>query len=347
MSEVIKQATLSSKKISIKPPESTINKDHQLNDNRFAFLDILRFVASFIVAFSHLSTTYIAEKFPFFLEGTSGVLIFFLISGYIIPHAILRSRNIKNFLIKRCIRIFPLLIITAIYGLLRFSDGTIKIENILSIISGLLLPIADFIYAPYVARAVDWSLRLEFIFYILIAVIYFKNKFNFKTIIFCIILISISYISNYFYTTKYFNHRFILINFILLGSMLYLLEKENFGNYKNILFTIFAILFSINIFEICTINKFNFVRGAIFSSIFFLIFYTIHQTKFRIKLNKFFTFLGDISYPSYLLHQMIYKDLYALSNSHIATSIIFIAICFLVNVSIEKPIINWLKKYSN
>lgn len=347
MSEIIHQAIIASNKFSTTPPESSINKDSQSRDNRFAFLDILRFVASFIVVFSHLTTSTIAEKFPFFLEGTSGVLIFFLISGYIIPHAILRSRNLKNFLIKRCIRIFPLLIITAIYGLIRFNDGSIKMENILSIISGLLLPIADFIDAPYVANSVDWSLRLEFIFYILIAIIYFKNKFNFKTVIFGITLLSILYIYNYIDTTKYYDYRFILINFILLGSLLYLIEKENFGNFKNILFTLFAFIFSICIFEICTNNKFNFAIGAIFSSIFFIIFYAIHQTKFRIKSSKFITILGDISYPSYLLHQMIYRDLYNLSNSHIATSIIFILICFLINIYLEKPIINWLKKYSN
>ena len=140
---------------------------------------------------------------------------------------------------------------------------------------------------------------------------------------------------------------FILLNFILLGSLLYLIEKENFGNFKNILFTLFAFIFSICVFDLLTINKFNFAIGAIFSSIFFIIFYAIHQTKIRIKSNKFITILGDISYPSYLLHQMIYRDLYNLSNSHIATSIIFILICFLVYIFIEKPIINWLKKYSN
>ena len=347
MNEIIQQATITSKKFLITPPESSISKDSQSRDNRFAFLDILRFVASFIVVFSHLATPNISEKFPFFLEGMSGVLIFFLISGYIIPHAILRSHNIKNFLIKRCIRIFPLLIITAIYGLIRFSDGTIKMENILSIISGLLLPIADFIRAPYVANEVDWTLRLEFIFYILIAIIYFKNKFNFKSINFFIIFISILYILNCIDGAKYFDHRFILLNFILLGSLLYLIEKENFGNFKNILFTLFAFIFSICVFDLLTINKFNFAIVAIFSSIFFIIFYAIHQTKFRIKSNKFITILGDISYPSYLLHQMIYRDLYNLSNSHIATSIIFILICFLVYIFIEKPIINWLKKYSN
>jgi peptidoglycan/LPS O-acetylase OafA/YrhL len=87
--------------------------------------------------------------------------------------------------------------------------------------------------------------------------------------------------------------------------------------------------------------------GSIFASMIFMILYIIHQTKFKIKSNKFIIFLGDISYPSYLLHSIIYLDLYTLTNSHIASSIIFVAICFGANLLIEKPIINGLKKYSN
>ncbi len=316
-------------------------------NNRFAFLDILRFCGAFIVAFSHIAKPDIMENFPIFIGGGSGVIIFFLISGYIMPHVILRSRNIKNFLVKRCIRLFPLLILTAIYGLMRYSESEIKIENIKLLILGLMLPIADFIKVPLILRGVDWSLRLEFIFYILIAIIYFKNTFNFRTIIFCMILLSNVTIINHLHNGKYFDNRFVLINFILLGSLLYLIEKENFTNFKNNFITFLAFIFSISIFPLFKILNFNFLLGLIFASIFFVFFYIIDHTKFKIKSNKFITFLGNISYPIYLLHPMIYMDLYKLLNSYILTSIIFIAICFVVNILIEKPIINWLKKYSN
>ena len=341
MSETKNSHTIPHKTFLIKSPRNCSNSNQ---DDRFAFLDILRFCGAFIVAFAHIAKPDIIKNFPIFYGGASGVIIFFLISGYIMPHAILKSRNIKNFLINRCIRIYPLLIITATYGLLICGDHEIIIENIILLILGLMLPINDFIGAPYIARGVDWSLRIEFIFYILIAIIYFKKTFNLKNIIFCMLLFSAFGIINYFNNHKYFDWRFILINFILVGSLLYLIEKENFSNLKNNFLTLFALIFCIYIFEIFKVGDFNSLPMSIFASIFFMIFYFIHQTKFRIKSNKFITFLGDISYPSYLLHLMIYKDLYDLSNSYIATSIIFIAICFAVNFFIEKPIINWLKK---
>jgi peptidoglycan/LPS O-acetylase OafA/YrhL len=162
------------------------------------------------------------------------------------------------------------------------------------------------------------------------------------------ILLSNVTIINYLHNEKYFDYRFVLINFIFLGSLLYLIEKENFTNFKNNFITFLAFIFSISISPLFKIFDFNFLFGSIFASIFFMIFYIIDNTKFKIKSNKFITFLGDISYPIYLLHLMIYQDLYNIFlNSYVATSIIFIAICFAVNIFIEKPIINWLKKYSN
>ena len=116
---------------SMNPPAKSLHPT--IINNRFAFLDILRFCGALIVAFAHIANSYIVENFPIFIGGGSGVIIFFLISGYIMPHAILRSRNIKNFLVKRCIRLFPLLILTAIYGLIRYSESEIKIENIITL----------------------------------------------------------------------------------------------------------------------------------------------------------------------------------------------------------------------
>gem|GEM_PF-6801246 len=340
-----KKKLLVHKDFIITNPKASINNNEHFNNERFAFLDILRFCAAFIVAFAHLAKPEVIKNFPIFIGGGSGVIIFFFISGYIMPQAISRSKNIKKFLIKRCLRLFPLLIFTAIFCLIKYNKGEIKIENIASLILGLMLPIADFIKTPYIARGVDWSLRLEFIFYILIAILYFKNTFNFKTIIFFLALLSNFTIINYLYNGKYFDYRFILINFILLGSLLYLIEKENFVNFKNNFVTFLAFIFSISISSLFKIFDFNFLLGSIFASTIFMILYIIHQTKFRIKSNKFIIFLGDISYPSYLLHSIIYLDLYTLTNSYIASSIIFVAICFGANLLIEKPIINRLKKY--
>ena len=69
------------------------------------------------------------ENFAIFYHGYAGVIIFFLKSGYIIPTAISRCNNIKDFLIKRFIRIYPLFILVALYAMFRYDK--FKIEMLL------------------------------------------------------------------------------------------------------------------------------------------------------------------------------------------------------------------------
>ena len=270
--------------------------------------------------------------------GVAGVIIFFLISGYIIPSAIARCHDIKDFLIKRCIRIYPLLIAVAIYDWIRY--GGFKDKMILA----LILPIADFFEGIYLVKGVDWTLRIEFFYYVLIALIYFTNKFNLKTTLFCIAATSTLVIITYICDEKYFNYRLINLNFIFLGSLLYLIEKENFSNFGNNSWTLVTFITSIIISKICKVHPIYAFPAMLFGTAIFLFFYFLHQTKFRVKSNSFTTFLGDVSYPSYLLHLLIYEDLYRLSNSHIATPIIFVIICYGSHLFIEKPSIKKLKK---
>lgn len=328
-----------------------LEADSSKDLNRLAFLDILRFIAAFIVVFAHMYDSNILHQgfqmfdlkkhFPIFYSGVAGVIIFFLISGYIMPSAISRCSNIKDFLIKRCIRIYPLLIAVMLYGLIRYGGFKEKM------IWGLMLPVADFIGGVYVVKGVDWTLRIEFFYYILIALIYFKNKFNLKATIFCVVITSSLVIATYFYNENYFNYRLIYLNFIFLGSLFYLLEKENFSNFKNNAYTAIAMVLSIFIFEIFRVDDIYLLPGMLFGMAIFLFLYFIHQTKFRINSSKFVTFLGNLSYTSYLLHLMIYEDLYKLTNSHIATSILFVIICYGAYFFIERPSMAWLRNKFN
>ena len=333
-----------------KNPLKTIEQQKILESKaRLAFLDILRFIAAFIVIIAHLYDSNVAHQgfkifdlkkdFLIFYNGVAGVIIFFLISGYIIPSAITRCNNIKDFLIKRVIRIYPLLIIVMIYGLIRYGGFKEKM------IFGLILPIADFMGGTYLMRGnVDWTMRVEFFYYILIALIYFKNKFNFKTILFCIVATSALIIITYIFHEINIHIKLLYLNFIFLGTLLYLIEKEKFSNFGNNIWTLFAFISSISIFEIFGVYDNYPLPRVLFATAIFLFFYFLHQTKFRVKSNSFVTFLGDLSYPSYLLHLMIYKDLYRLSNSHIVTPIIFVIICYATHLLIEKPSMKKLKK---
>lgn len=116
------------------------------NTERFMFVHLLRGVAALLVVWSHLSGFWLLENgrssalqdlwyqavarpFHVFQNGGHlGVVLFFLISGYIITHTSLRESR-REFAIKRTLRIFPPLVvatgIAALMLLVASATGTI------------------------------------------------------------------------------------------------------------------------------------------------------------------------------------------------------------------------------
>lgn len=103
---------------------------------------------------------------PWVQSGGVGVVVFFLVSGYIITH-VLRVEPTGEFLIRRAFRIYPL------------YAAAVLIEHSLYLASGsavdtstLLLQLSlfgDFFGTPYALSSVEWTLRVEIIFYLVMA----------------------------------------------------------------------------------------------------------------------------------------------------------------------------------
>ena len=88
---------------------------------RFQALEGLRGVLAWAVVFSHLANFSDIYKRGFGalvnILGTSSVLIFVIISGFVITHAILeRPEPYRSYLTRRFMRIFPLFAITSVLG---------------------------------------------------------------------------------------------------------------------------------------------------------------------------------------------------------------------------------------
>lgn len=158
----------------------------QLNHNLHHTLDLIRGVAVLLVFFSHLDNFKIFVIWPLSYQpiGTSigglGVDLFFLLSGYLIwasakqtldqPHGLLR------YAINRVTRIYPLylfciftLVITAEYFI-----GLKKPDISFEVIARHLLFLQSF--EPNVSGKLNgpfWSLTHEFLFYLLVPVLYF------------------------------------------------------------------------------------------------------------------------------------------------------------------------------
>ncbi len=76
---------------------------------RWEFLDALRGVAALLVALQHGVETLqpgLAARAPLNL-GETGVVLFFLLSGVVIPPSIKRHRSLRSFWIRRVFRLYP------------------------------------------------------------------------------------------------------------------------------------------------------------------------------------------------------------------------------------------------
>lgn len=80
--------------------------------SRWGWLDALRGIAALVVVFDHSSYTFMAEfrreLMPEFNAGRYGIMVFFLVSGYIIPASLERRGCVRTFWIGRVFRVYPL-----------------------------------------------------------------------------------------------------------------------------------------------------------------------------------------------------------------------------------------------
>ena len=151
-------------------------------NNQFEGIQVLRFVAALLVVAMH-STHYAAERLtagaPIFSNGSAGVDIFFVISGFVMvisSQSLIHHRDgWKHFALQRLIRIVPLywLLLTTKVLFILFFPAALRdssFDPVAIISSFLFLPsynhegeIAPILY-------VGWSLNFEMFFYALLAI---------------------------------------------------------------------------------------------------------------------------------------------------------------------------------
>jgi peptidoglycan/LPS O-acetylase OafA/YrhL len=140
--------------------------------HRFAHIDAMRAAAVLIVAVSHAGVT--------FVPGGSGVTIFFVVSGFIITYLLLRERDrtggfdIKNFYLRRTLKIFPPFVIivilpTLIYSLFRYVNPFDVLGQILFFFNWRY---TDGFAEVLPGSHLTWSLSIEEQFYLVFAAIW-------------------------------------------------------------------------------------------------------------------------------------------------------------------------------
>ncbi|WP_064743830.1 acyltransferase family protein [Actinomadura oligospora] len=149
---------------------------------RLGWLDALRGVAAITVALHHASYHYLPDSrrtiLAWFDPGAFGVLVFFLVSGYIVPASLERRGSVRRFWTGRVFRIYPLLlaavavvVVLHLTGGYELRDGLATDYHPVTVALSHLTMMQDLLGVPS-AINVLWTLSYEMAFYLLVVALF-------------------------------------------------------------------------------------------------------------------------------------------------------------------------------
>lgn len=161
-------------------------------------VNLLRFIAAFLVILSHSFYVAASQEDPFtiFCNGQASlggvaVAIFFFLSGFYVTKSLYRKSDVKDYLYKRCVRIFPQLWIVVFLSMFVLGPVFTKCSlgeyfangnTYLYALNGFLVPVhnlpgvfVDNIYDATVNGPL-WTMSVEFAAYCALALILIISK---------------------------------------------------------------------------------------------------------------------------------------------------------------------------
>lgn len=292
-------------------------------------VQILRGIAAFMVALYHYATWNqpMFADYPIFQEfaskGSSGVNVFFLISGFIMYSVTNDRSDPLKFIGKRLVRVVPLYYIVALtFAGFRSFQGMDTVKSLLFIpLSANNAPFFGYaVYAP------GWTLNYEMLFYLLFTVSLFFKSYRY-IILFGIFMLfycfSLAYTDvsfwnsfepnvstgvHYAYWAMMLNPMLLLFGIGIFIGYLYAKLKKAKKPYHLMAFTLSVIA----MFLFCLSGSYwggHGVRVSIFCTLLLILFLSLERFivhgKTIYKLLLPFIGFGSISYSVYLLHLMV------------------------------------------
>lgn len=143
--------------------------------HRMAWLDALRAVAALLVVYAHLSHHLLRGARDVSAEwlhaGTAGVMLFFLVSGYIIPASLERHGDLRTFWISRLARLFPLYAVVAVLVVAVLPlDPYLTAHPVTAAVAHATM-LTHLLGVPLVTP-VFWTLTFEMAFYLIVSALF-------------------------------------------------------------------------------------------------------------------------------------------------------------------------------
>ncbi|MFC4503643.1 MULTISPECIES: acyltransferase family protein [Streptomyces] len=148
--------------------------------SRLGWLDALRGIAALVVVFDHSSYTFTAdfrrELMPQFNTSRFGIMVFFLVSGYIIPASLERRGCVRTFWIGRIFRVYPLwaavvttLLAVNLLGIAEMRDFGQQSAATVAVAHATMLQ--ELLGTPSLLLVL-WTLSYEMSFYLLVVALF-------------------------------------------------------------------------------------------------------------------------------------------------------------------------------
>lgn len=161
-------------------------------------VNLLRFIVAIMVIFSHSFHVASSQKDPFSIFcnnqttlGGVAVAILFFLSGFYVTKSLYKNNNVKDFMYKRCTRLFPQLWIVVVISIVVMGPLVTKYSlreyfgnynTYLYLLNGILIPIHNLpgVFEGNIAdKAVNgslWTMPVEFAAYCLLAVVLIGSR---------------------------------------------------------------------------------------------------------------------------------------------------------------------------
>ena len=315
---------------------------------RYGFIDAIRGIAACLVLLQHSlyqsgllgdpADGDLTGFIPNWLElGETGVVAFFLVSGFVIPLTLERTRNFGLFWIHRALRIYPLYVTVFIVTIIVTEGGGIH-----SLRGWLLDGLSHIFFSQeYLGQenfvGGSWTLSLEMVWYIaisMLALVYLNRRPN---VLVCLsLLISVLALIACALGHHLPMGRLSMLICCVFGLVCYRREQGDLSNQNFfVLFGLLTFIIALNLFVglkiFPSVHPTAFFQMAIDSwalaAVIFFVPFFMRQT--ALWDHSALSFLGRISYSIYLLHGII---LIALIRLH---GIGLIVVAFVVTLGLS------------
>lgn len=337
-----------------------------MQKNTIQSIQALRGIAALLVLGFHfrdkISLTFSNLGDHIFINGSVGVDLFFLISGFIVFHVANNlndgAASSREFIIKRICRVIPLYYIVTI-----MSPGS-TLESLISVGKSLLfIPLDGTQTGPmygYASIFVGWTLNYEIFFYLLsaIALLFVRWKwFVLSTLILSLTTVpalifgwnNLDSYAGYAFDATYLQLMTnpILLEFLCGVFIGYIYHMRFVFDHKP--FWSLLLAGAVTFFVYCYATGLtwgNKPLGWMIPSFFLLLALLEYEKRYGIRWPKLITHIGTISFSIYLLHnQLLHITEKILKRTPLFASEYYGAILFFSAFALTIAVANWTHKY--